>query len=75
MSQMTAICNCHDTCLGLGLVGVDSHFATTEDELASVLINLSVTGIKILAISEELAATATFKKFETANPQILTAKM
>ena len=70
---MAAICNCEDTCLGLRLVGVDSHFAATEEELPSILANLRAGDIKVMAISEELAAADSFAKFEQANPQILVA--
>jgi len=72
---MVAICNCKDTCLGLRLVGVESYFATTEEELLATLLNLLVADIKILVVSEELAAADSFVNFEMANPQIIAIRI
>ena len=72
---MSAICNCEDTCLGLRLVGVDSHFAATEDELFAALEKLSATDTKVLVVSEELADTTSFINFEKAHPQILMTRI
>lgn len=69
--MISAICNCQDTCLGLRLVGVDSHFATTKDELVAALEKLSASNTKVLIISEGLAVITSFANFTTANPQIL----
>jgi len=73
--MISAICNCHDTCLGLRLVGVDSYFAATEDELFAALVKLPAANTKVLIISEELTATTSFVNFTKVNPQILIAQV
>ena len=68
---MVAICNCEDTCLGLSLVGIETHYVSYEKCFLDTIPNLPAD-INILVISEELANTPFFVDFQASNPQIAT---
>ena len=66
-----AICTNTDVCTGLRLVGVDSYFAASEEELAEVVDNIDTTDIGIIVICENFASSPSLKNFRENNPQIL----
>ena len=67
---MAAICNDSDMYAGFRLAGIDCCHATTEDELTIALTDLQVEDIEILVISEDLAKSAAFAEFTSANAHI-----
>ena len=77
--KMVAICNCHDACTGLRLVGVETYFVSNAQELIVTLTNLPAQDIGVLAISEDLVTngentlTDFLSNFLSGNPHILVA--
>jgi len=59
--------------MGLRLVGVESHHATSEEELTLVLGKLEIADIGIIVVCESFLPSPAFEFFQKKNPQILFA--